>query len=63
MERLFDWARVSGIRVIAGQVLADNAPMLGFIRSLGFELRRSVEDEEVYDARKSVTPAASLTAG
>lgn len=52
MERLFAWAQASGIRTIAGQVLADNAPMLAFVRGLGFELRRSAEDEEVFDVRR-----------
>jgi acetyltransferase len=51
MERLFDWARAQGIRVVEGTVLADNAPMIGFVRSLGFELRRSLEDEDVVEAR------------
>ena len=54
MERLFDWAHASGISAITGQVLADNAPMLTFVKALGFELRRSAEDEEVFDARREV---------
>jgi acetyltransferase len=54
MQRLFAWAEGSGIATIAGQVLADNAPMLAFVRSLGFALKRSAEDEEVYDARRPV---------
>jgi acetyltransferase len=55
MERLFAWAREAGIGTIAGQVLADNAPMLAFVRALGFTLRRSEEDEEVYDVRRPAT--------
>jgi acetyltransferase len=31
-------------------VLADNRPMLGFVQSLGFTLKRSAEDEDVMDA-------------
>ncbi|MGG5820816.1 GNAT family N-acetyltransferase [Falsiroseomonas sp. HW251] len=54
MERLFDWAKATGIKVIAGQVLADNAPMLGFIKGLGFTASRSPEDEEVFDVRRPV---------
>jgi acetyltransferase len=54
MERLFDWAKANGIATIAGQVLADNAPMLGFVRGLGFEAHRSKEDEEVFDVRRAV---------
>jgi acetyltransferase len=36
---------------VVGQVLADNAPMLAFVRSLGFRVQRSPEDDEVYEAR------------
>jgi acetyltransferase len=50
MERLFDWARATGIRRIIGHVLADNAPMLGFVRALGFTLKRSLEEEDVVEA-------------
>ncbi|MBX9701901.1 MAG: GNAT family N-acetyltransferase, partial [Acetobacteraceae bacterium] len=50
MERLFEWARTQGIRRIIGHVLADNAPMLGFVRALGFSLRRSPEEEDVIEA-------------
>ena len=51
MERLFEWGRSVGLRTIEGQVLADNAPMLGFVAALGFTLRRSIEDEGVFEAR------------
>jgi acetyltransferase len=47
MGRLFEWARAVGIRVITGQILAENAPMLAFARALGFTLRRSTEEEAV----------------
>uniref|UniRef100_UPI0022EB7C95 GNAT family N-acetyltransferase n=1 Tax=Falsiroseomonas oryzae TaxID=2766473 RepID=UPI0022EB7C95 len=55
MQRLFDWARASGIATVAGQVLADNAPMLAFVKRLGFTLKRSAEDEEVFDVRRPTT--------
>ncbi len=51
MERLLEWGRGVGIREVVGQVLAENAPMLAFVRRLGFALRRSKEDEEVVEAR------------
>ncbi len=35
MRRLIDWARGHGMQTIVGQVLADNAPMLAFVRHLG----------------------------
>jgi acetyltransferase len=51
MERLFDWGRQAGVREVMGHVLAENRPMLAFVRSLGFTLTRSVEEEEVMEAR------------
>ncbi len=58
MQRLFAWGKANGIRTIAGQVLADNAPMLAFAKGLGFVLKRSAEDEEVFDVRRpTVLPA------
>ncbi|GGC42160.1 GCN5 family N-acetyltransferase [Siccirubricoccus deserti] len=50
MERLFEWGRAEGVGRVLGHVLADNAPMLGFVRALGFTLRRSPEEDEVYEA-------------
>jgi acetyltransferase len=54
MERLFAWARAQGISEIFGHVLADNAPMLAFVRRLGFRVTRSAEDEEVMEVRRAV---------
>ncbi|HET9019269.1 MAG TPA: GNAT family N-acetyltransferase, partial [Acetobacteraceae bacterium] len=51
MECLFAWARTRGVAEIVGQVLADNAPMLGFVRHLGFTLKRAPDDETVVEAR------------
>ena len=56
MRRTMDWARAQGMREVVGQVLADNQPMLGFVRKLGFEIRRSAEDVEVMEARMALTP-------
>ncbi len=50
MRRAMDWARGEGMAEIIGHVLADNAPMLAFVRKLGFELRRSPEEPEVMEA-------------
>ncbi|WP_240791044.1 GNAT family N-acetyltransferase [Roseomonas sp. AR75] len=55
MERLFAWARVSGIATIAGQVLADNAPMLAFVSALGFAAKRSAEDDDVFEVTRPAT--------
>lgn len=54
MQRLFDWAPEAGIRTVVGSVLADNAPMLAFVKSLGFSVKRSPEDEDVVEARRAV---------
>lgn len=57
MERLMEWARDHALERIVGQVLVDNQPMLGFVRALGFTLRRSAEDEEVMDAILDLRPS------
>jgi acetyltransferase len=54
MERAMDWARAEGITEIIGHVLADNAPMQGFMRKLGFTLARSAEDAEIMLAKKAL---------
>ena len=51
MHRLIDWARGRGLREVVGQVLADNAPMLAFVRHLGFRVRRMPEEPDVVEAR------------
>jgi acetyltransferase len=51
MERLFEWGRANGVREVMGHVLADNVPMLGFVRRLGFTVKRSPEEEDVMETR------------
>jgi acetyltransferase len=50
MERLIDWARAQRIPEIVGQVLADNAPMLAFMRRLGFTIHHVVDEVDVVEA-------------
>jgi len=50
MQRLIEWGRLQGLREIEGQVLTENAPMLAFMRRLGFTLHRSADDHEIVDA-------------
>jgi acetyltransferase len=50
VRRLIDWGRAQGLHEIEGQILADNQPMLAFIRHLGFTVRRMVDDPEVMRA-------------
>jgi acetyltransferase len=56
MQRLIDWARAQGMAEIVGQVLADNAPMLAFVRHLGFTVRRMPGESDVLEARLSLAP-------
>jgi acetyltransferase len=49
MGRLVEWGRSRGLRRISGQVLADNAGMLRFVRAIGFTTRRT-EDAEILEA-------------
>jgi len=50
MTRVIDWARSREIPLITGQILADNQPMLGFIRHLGFTVRASHDDPDTLEA-------------
>jgi acetyltransferase len=51
MERLIDWGRSQGLAEIVGQVLAENQPMLGFIRRLGFTIEHLPQEADVVEAR------------
>ncbi|MEM6462619.1 MAG: bifunctional acetate--CoA ligase family protein/GNAT family N-acetyltransferase [Pseudomonadota bacterium] len=44
MKDLMEAARGHGLRMIEGEVLADNQPMLSLMESLGFSVRTSPED-------------------
>ena len=57
MHRLFDWARAHGLSEIVGQVLSDNAPMLSFVRRLGFTVRRMPGESDVMEVRLSLAGA------
>jgi acetyltransferase len=57
MQRLIGWGRASGLSEIFGQILADNAPMLAFIRRLGFILHRMPEEPDVLEARLTLDSA------
>lgn len=54
MERAMDWARGEGVTELVGHVLMDNAPMQGFMQSLGFTLSRSVDDTDIMLAKKAL---------
>jgi acetyltransferase len=43
LERLIDIAREQGVRLLQGDVLAQNQPMLEMVKRLGFSLRKDTE--------------------
>ena len=47
MNCLFDTARAKGIKVMEGEVLAANQPMLELVRRLGFTVSASQDDVAV----------------
>jgi acetyltransferase len=50
MRAVIDWGRDHGVTEITGQILADNAPMLAFIRRLGFTIERIPGEHEIVEA-------------
>jgi acetyltransferase len=50
MRAILDWGKTQGVTRINGQILADNAPMLGFIRQLGFTVARIAEEPDIVEA-------------
>jgi acetyltransferase len=56
MQAGLDWARAAGLRRVAGDVLAENAPMLAFVRRLGFTVTRSRDDPDLMVASIDLAP-------
>ena len=54
MQRVMDWGRSQGMTDITGQVLAENRPMLAFMRRLGFTIRRLPDEPDVVEAAMSL---------
>ncbi len=50
MQRVMEWGRRQGMQVVVGQVLAENAPMLAFMRRMGAVIRRMPEEPQVVEA-------------
>ena len=50
MTRLIDWGRAQGMMEIVGQVLAENTPMLAFVRRLGFHIVHLPDEADVVEA-------------
>ncbi|WP_264713874.1 bifunctional acetate--CoA ligase family protein/GNAT family N-acetyltransferase [Limobrevibacterium gyesilva] len=59
MQRLIAWGRSQGLTAIVGHVLADNQPMLGFVRRLGFTLRRLPAEGDIFEARLPLSREAA----
>ena len=57
MHRVLAWAPRQGVTGIVGLVLADNAPMQAFVRSLGFTLRRLPAEPDILEARLDLAPS------
>ncbi|MBX5473174.1 MAG: hypothetical protein IRZ23_12000, partial [Acetobacteraceae bacterium] len=55
MQELLDWAKSQGVQEVYGEILAENAPMLAFVRHLGFALRHLPGQEDVLEARLSLS--------
>ncbi len=51
MRAIIAWGKAQGVAEINGQILADNAPMLAFIRRLGFSVERIAGEPDVLEAR------------
>jgi acetyltransferase len=51
MRAIIAWGKTQGITEITGQILADNAPMLGFIRRLGFSIARIPGEPDIVEAK------------
>jgi acetyltransferase len=50
MRAIIAWGKSQGVAEINGQILADNQPMLAFIKRLGFSVRRIPGEADVLEA-------------
>ncbi len=51
MRAIIAWGRTRGVAEITGQILADNAPMLAFIKRLGFSAHLVPGESDLVEAR------------
>jgi acetyltransferase len=51
MRAIIAWGKAQGVAEINGQILADNAPMLAFIKRLGFTVSRIPGEPDILEAK------------
>ena len=51
MQRVIEWGKSQGVKEIIGQILADNAPMLAFIKRLGFSVKHMPDEPDIMEAK------------
>ncbi len=51
MRAVLDWGRAQGVVDVSGQILADNTPMLAFVKRLGFTLAHIPDEADMVEAR------------
>jgi acetyltransferase len=54
MRDVIAWGRSQGVEEITGQILADNQPMLAFIKGLGFRIERVAGESDIVEAKLNV---------
>ncbi len=62
MLNLIDTASAAGIEAMEGDILTTNAPMLHFIRALGFSVEASEDGPEIRRVHKRLAPATPAAA-
>jgi len=62
MHRLMEGAAAAGIQTMEGDVLSSNAPMLHFMRSLGFAVRATSDGQEIRRVSKCLLPFSAPAA-
>jgi acetyltransferase len=60
MRAIIAWGMKQGVAEINGQILADNAPMLAFIKRLGFTIERIPGESDIVEARLVIPAAPSF---
>jgi acetyltransferase len=51
MRAIIDWGKTQAVAEITGQILADNAPMLAFIKRLGFSVHHIKGEPDIVEAK------------